>query len=70
MRTRMLFILIVLPIAACSQHAFRQATYEAAYQKGCMDQEGRPNCDPAHPDYDSYQRERATLHERSEAGGG
>lgn len=45
-------------LAACSPASVRQGTYEAAYQKGCINQEGKPNCDPSHSDYDAYRRQR------------
>ena len=57
---RMIPVLTLLAsgLVACSPQSIRQGAYEAAYQKGCMDQEGRPNCDPSHADYDTYRRQR------------
>jgi hypothetical protein len=47
---------MVLP--ACTSEAVKQGTYEAIYQKGCMDRAGTPNCDPEHKSYDRYKKER------------
>ena len=51
-----LILLMVLP--ACTSEAVKQGTYEAIYQKGCMDRTGTPNCDPEHKSYDRYKKER------------
>ena len=64
MHRLMMPVTLMLCITACGQQAVHQGAYEAAYQKGCMDQAGRPNCDPSHPDYETYQRQRDALIKR------
>ena len=44
--------------SGCSGEEIKRATYEAAYQKNCIDQTDAANCDPAHKDYDTYRKER------------
>jgi len=50
------FFMPALP--GCTSDELKRGTYEALYQKQCMDQSGMPNCDPGHKSYDEYQRER------------
>ena len=49
---------LLLVLSACSSESVTRGTYEAIYQKGCMDREGKPNCDPEHKSYDQYKKER------------
>ena len=53
-----LILAATLLVTGCSGDAVKRATYEAAYQKNCIDQTGAANCDPAHKDYDTYRKER------------
>lgn len=61
MRTIFVLAVLTLSLAGYSAASVRGGAYEAAYQKGCMDQERTPNCDPAHTDYDTYQRQRDAV---------
>ena len=48
---------LLLVLSACASESVKRGTYEAIYQKGCMDREGKPNCDPEHKNYDQYKKE-------------
>ncbi len=50
--------MLLLGLSACASESVTRGAYEAVYQKGCMDREGRPNCDPDHKSYDQYKKER------------
>jgi len=50
------FFLLALP--GCTSDELKRSTYEALYQKQCMDRSGTPNCDPNHKSYDQYTKER------------
>ncbi|MGE5242489.1 MAG: hypothetical protein ACM3NI_12665 [Bacteroidota bacterium] len=49
---------LLLVLSACATESAKRGAYEAIYQKGCMDREGKPNCDPQHKSYDQYEKER------------
>ena len=49
---------LLFALTACASDSVTRGTYEAIYQKGCMDREGKPNCDPQHKSYDQYKKER------------
>lgn len=57
-------ILMSLAWTACSSDHFKRAAYEAAYQKGCIDRVGVPNCAAAYPSYVQYQADRDQLVKR------
>ena len=48
-------------VSGCSGDEVKRATYEAAYQRTCIDQSGAPNCDPGHKDYETYTKERSQV---------
>ncbi|HUL40753.1 MAG TPA: hypothetical protein VLV32_02430 [Burkholderiales bacterium] len=50
------FFMLALP--GCTSDELKRSTYEALYQKQCMDRSGTPNCDPEHKSYDEYRNER------------
>jgi hypothetical protein len=54
-------IMLLLLLPGCTSEAIKRGTYEAAYQKACMDRTGNPNCDPEHKSYDQYKRDRETI---------
>ena len=51
-------LILLLAVTACASESAKRGTYEAIYQKGCLDREGKPNCDPEHKSYDQYKKER------------
>lgn len=53
-----LALTLLLALSACASESVRRGAYEAVYQKGCMDREGRLNCDPEHKTYEQYRKER------------
>ncbi|HUX25012.1 MAG TPA: hypothetical protein VMV87_10385 [Burkholderiales bacterium] len=54
-------VLLSLAWSACTSGNIKRAAYEAAYQKGCIDRVGTPNCDPEHPTYVEYSSDRERL---------
>lgn len=57
--TSLAIIVLLLPIlTACTSEAVKRGTYEAVYQKQCMDNAKVPNCDPEHKAYDQYKHDR------------
>lgn len=54
-------VLVSLAWSACTSDHLKRAAYEAAYQKGCIDRAGVPNCDPEHKSYENYSKERELL---------
>jgi len=54
-------VLLSLAWSACTSDNVKRAAYEAAYQKGCIDRVGVPDCDPAHKSYEEYSRDRDQL---------
>jgi hypothetical protein len=54
-------VLLSLAWSACTSDHIKRAAYEAAYQKGCIDRAGTPNCDPEHKTYESYSKDRDQL---------
>jgi len=51
--------LLLLPaLSACGTEALKRGAYEGVYQKDCVDRTGSTSCDPDHPSYDEYKRER------------
>jgi hypothetical protein len=48
----------LLTVAACTREALNRGAYDAAYQKECLDRTGTMNCDPQHPSYDKYNKQR------------
>ena len=52
----MIELVVVLP--ACTADSVKRGTYEAVYQKQCVDETRAPNCDSDHKSYDEYKRER------------
>ncbi|SEQ38329.1 hypothetical protein SAMN04488038_10614 [Solimonas aquatica] len=55
----LLALVLLLSLAACSSEAAKRAAYEAAYQKSCTDRTGNAQCDPNHPSYDEYRKQRS-----------
>jgi hypothetical protein len=51
-------MLAVVGFCGCTSDAVKRSAYEAVHQKGCMDRTGSPNCDPEHPSYDAYKKQR------------
>jgi hypothetical protein len=54
-------MLLGVALCGCTTDAAKRSAYEALHQKGCMDRTGFPNCDPQHPSYDTYQKQREEL---------
>ncbi|MHB8666330.1 MAG: hypothetical protein ACYC7B_02275 [Burkholderiales bacterium] len=54
-------VLLSLAWSACTSDNIKRAAYEAAYEKGCIDRTGTPNCDPEHKSFDAYSKERDSL---------
>jgi len=52
-------------LPACTSEAVKRSTYEASYQKHCMDSTGAPNCDPEHKSYDEYKKDREEVLKRN-----
>jgi hypothetical protein len=52
---------LVVALSACTSDAAKRSAYEALHQKGCMDRTGVPNCDPDHPSYETYKKEREKV---------
>jgi hypothetical protein len=50
--------ILLTGLHGCTRDAVTAGTYEAIYQKQCMDQSGEPNCDPDHQTYNAYQKDR------------
>jgi hypothetical protein len=57
-------VLLLLTLPACASEAVKRGTYEAVYQKHCMDSTGAPNCDPEHKSYDEYKKDREEVLKR------
>jgi hypothetical protein len=51
-------VIFGITLYACASDSVNRAAYEAIYQKECLDRTGQQNCDPEHPTYDEYQRDR------------
>lgn len=51
-------LILLLGLSACASESVTRGAYEAIYQKGCVDREGKLNCDPEHKSYEQYQKER------------
>lgn len=45
-------------LSGCTIAELKRGAYDAAYQKQCIDREGVAYCDPAHKDYEEYDRAR------------
>ena len=54
-------VLLSLAWSACTTDHIKRAAYEAAYQKGCIDRTGTPNCDPEHKTFEEYSKDRDRL---------
>ena len=53
-----IMLLLANVLSGCASEGAKRGTYEAVYQKGCIDRTGTLNCDPDHKDYDRYKKER------------
>lgn len=51
-------VLFVLTLHGCASDAVKRSTYEALYQKQCMDRSGAPHCDPEHKSYEEYKKDK------------
>ena len=58
MKRTSIVLTLLLVLSACASESAKRGAYEAIYQKGCMDREGKLNCDPEHKSYDQYKKER------------
>jgi len=45
-------------LSACSGEQVKHMVYDALYSRQCVDEKGYPDCNPRHPSYDQYKRER------------
>ena len=54
-------LLIALAATACTSESVKRGSYEALYQKQCMDRTGTPNCEPGHESYDAYRKDREAV---------
>ena len=54
----LLLLSSLLLLAACSTEAVNRGAYNAVYQKDCLDRTGSMDCDPQHPSYDTYKKQR------------
>ncbi len=62
MQVKIMLILGALVIlSACSMEDIKRAGYDALHQRQCIEQVGVSDCDPNHPDYDEYQRQRSEV---------
>lgn len=56
---QMLFLTVAAAcLNGCSGDQVKHMVYDALYSRQCVDQKGYPDCDPHHPSYDQYKRER------------
>jgi hypothetical protein len=53
-----------LALSGCTSDTLQQGSYEALYQKACLDRAGVPDCDPDHKSFETYRREREEVLER------
>jgi hypothetical protein len=51
-------VLLTLTLPGCTSEAVKRGTYDALYQKQCMDRSGVPNCDAEHKSYEQYKKDR------------
>jgi len=58
-----LFFGALILLSACSVEQFNRAGYDALHQRQCIEQTGKPNCNPDYPDYDKYQDQRSEISE-------
>lgn len=54
-------LLLALAATACTSESVKRGSYEALYQKQCMDRTGTPNCEPGHESYDAYRKDREAV---------
>ena len=54
-------VLLSLAWSACTSDHWKQAAYEAAYDKGCVDRIGATNCAPEHRNYEQYAQGKPRL---------
>ena len=59
-----IFFLLALTLSACTAESVKQGSYEALYQKQCLDRTGIPNCEPGHESYDAYQNDRDAVQQQ------
>ncbi len=53
--------LLALAMTACTSESVKRDSYEALYQKQCLDRTGTPNCEPGHENYDAYKKNREAV---------
>ena len=59
-------VLLSLAWSACTSDNIKRAAYESAYQNGCIDSVGVPNCAPEHKTYEEYSRDSDQLARRDD----
>jgi hypothetical protein len=52
------FILIFSNLTACTSESVKRSTYETLNQAQCTVNRQTPDCNPEHPSYDQYQKDR------------
>lgn len=58
MKSILFSLTVAVILCGCSGEQVKHMVYDALYSRQCMDQKGYANCDPHHPSYDQYRRER------------
>lgn len=58
LKSMLLSVTVALSLCGCSGDQVKHMVYDALYSRQCVDQRGYPDCDPHHPSYDQYKRER------------
>ncbi len=54
---------LMVILSGCTSKQVKRSSYDALYQRQCIERTGQPNCDPEHPSYEEYRRQRADIPE-------